>query len=145
MNTKTFGEGTMLMLGDVIARIGCAAAMPNEHKSDWLANRFSLKPAVRIRLPGQTGTHLLWRAADVEKARKMWEAAAPRPATLALAPPAPLDPKEELKAMERSAPEWKSLPKPGPELARSLIDLAGQLLQQAGALIVPEDNRTVPE
>lgn len=142
---KAYDQGTLMMLGEVVARIGCAAAMPNDHKNEWMQNRFSLKPAGRIQIPGRKGTHLVWRAADVEKARKLWDDAHPKvetkpgakrkPIQIGFGGPCELVFAEELKAMDAETPGWKKTPSAAPELARSMIDLAGQLLKQATVLL----------
>ncbi len=73
MTTATaYKAGTMLMLQATIDRIGCAAAMPKDHKNEWMQNRFSLYPAGRIKKPSGKGTNLVWSEADVEKARRLW-------------------------------------------------------------------------
>ncbi len=143
---KAYDQGTLLMLGDVVERIGCAAAMPKDHKNEWMQNRFSLKPAGRMQIPGMKGSHLVWREADVEKARKLWEERQPtapakpiypKPITIQMVGSRQPDVGAELKAMETETPGWMKPPEDGPALARSMIDLAAQLLHQAQAMLKP--------
>ena len=150
---KAYDQGTLLMLGDVVARIGCAAAMPKDHKNEWMQNRFSLKPAGRMQIPGMKGTHLVWREADVEKAKRLWEEAKPhgtgdrgqetrktsgsngKPFQCRFWGESEAKIAAELKAMDSETPGWKKTPDAGTDLARSMIDLAAKLLVQAQAML----------
>lgn len=128
-----YEEGTMLMLGEVIKRIGCAAAMPKDHKNDWLQNRFSLKPAGRIQIPGEKGNHLVWRQRDVEKARKMWEASRSPAFGLSLSGMKNLEDQKrgEREAMDRETPGWTA----AGDAVPVLMQTAAMLLDQAAALL----------
>ena len=150
---KAYDQGTLLMLGDVVARIGCAAAMPKDHKNEWMQNRFSLKPAGLIQVPGHKGSHLVWREADVEKARRMWEEAHHqetgdrkqetgkptgtnrKPVEVRFWGENAADIAAELKAIDAETPGWKKTPDAGTDLARSMIDLAAKLLHQAQEML----------
>lgn len=134
MSMKAYGEGTMLMLAEVVQRIGCAAEMPKDHKNDWLQNRFSLKPAGRVQIPGQKGTHLLWRAADVERAKKMWEHRRSTAGVgLVISEMKDLENRKrsELEAMARETPRWTA----AGDVVPVLMQTAAMLLDQAAALL----------
>ena len=84
--------------------------------------------------------------ADVEKARKLWEERRPpapakpiypKPITIQMFGSPQPDVGAELKAMETETPGWMKPPEDGPALARSMIDLAAQLLHQAQAMLKP--------
>ena len=131
-----YAAGTMLMLQDTIALIGCAAAMPRDHKNEWLQNKFSLYPAARIQKTAGKGTHLLWKKTDVERARKMW---------LEFSAPPMIRAEDILKerkqferdAIEKRTPGWITFQKDKTpsELGLAMISLAEQLLQQAATLL----------
>lgn len=128
--------GTMMMIQAVIDRIGCAAAMPKDHKNEWLQNRFSLYPAGRIQKPNGKGTNLVWREADVEKARRLWIGRAENQ-PLVFSPQATPAPsaKAEAAAISQKGPRgWISDQTPH-ETGLRMIALAEQLLQQAAALL----------
>ena len=126
MTTATaYKAGTMLMLQATIDRIGCAAAMPKDHKNEWLQNRFSLYPAGRIKKTSGKGTNLVWREADVEKARRLWdgrnESQKPSPG--------------KFWKSGSSSPVKLPTPESAMDTISNLLDVAEQLLHQASALI----------
>jgi hypothetical protein len=146
---KAYEQGTMMMLREVVARIGCAAAMPAEHKNEWMQDKFSLRPAGRIRIPGDKKNHLVWREADVEKARKLWEERRSQDSGVRIqhvdlgTGTKKLDPQAELAAMNRESDGWmKPNPKTPEEAGLAMLGLALDLIRQASGML--DTARRVP-
>ena len=118
--------------------------MPEDHKNDWLKNRFSLEPAGRLLIPGHKGTHLVWRSADVEKAKRLWEEyhpaitsnQSPEPRKISFGGPVSLDQKKELKSMRQHEEGWK--PATGSEAALAMLQAGLDLVNLAMGILKPE-------
>lgn len=123
-----------MLLGEVVARIGCERAISKDHKNEWLQNWFNLKPAGRLQAPGNNRTHLVWRETDVEKAKRLWEARTV-PATVRMNP-LPEDPKDELAAMAEHGADWK--PAFVAEAALEMLRTGLDLMNLAMGILKPE-------